>query len=271
LAVTRSRDNGDSDGYTLNVSTSLPGGVSIVEPRNHTPFVGEAASFSAGAYATYLAPYRDSKRLWLAHLSGVGNIQDFLNARGAPIAYRHVHGQWPLEIYQTTYASEPGSAEMPSAGRPFTRAILERLRLIGVKIARIVLHAGVSSLERDEAPYEEYFEVPAETAQLIAEARAAGTRVIAVGTTSVRALESATDRDGRIVAAQGWTDLIITPERGVRAIDGMLTGLHEPRSSHLSMLQALAGPEHVAHAYAEALAGKYLWHEFGDSHLLLRS
>ena len=262
-----------SDGtvYPLNISTKLPADIWIVEPRDHAPIARELAELPDAVSVTYLAPYRDSRRLWIARFDGVGDVNDLLNEHGAPIAYRHVHGQWPLEIYQTTYASVPGSAEMPSAGRPFTPEVLERLHVLGVRIASVVLHAGVSSLERDETPYEEYFEVPSETARLIAKARDAGTRVIAVGTTSVRALESATDRQGRVSAARGWTDLIITPERGVRVVDGMLTGFHELRSSHLAMLEALAGSDHVAHAYDEALAGKYLWHEFGDSHLLLRS
>lgn len=261
----------DNPGYALHVSTGLPGGIWIVEPRNHAPRVGEIARLPAGAAATYLTPYRGSQRLWLARLDGVGTLSRYLGEHGAPIAYRHVRGSWPLETFQTVYATEPGSAEMPSAGRPFSLEVLEWLRRLGVKIANITLHAGVSSLEQDEPPHEEYFDVPAETARLIAAARSAHKRIIAVGTTSVRALESATDQHGDVVAARGWTDLVISPARGATSVDGMLTGFHEPQSSHLAILQALVGPTHVERAYDRALAGRYLWHEFGDSHLLLRS
>jgi len=256
--------------YVLHISTGLPGGISIVEPRNYAPRAGETALLPANAVVTYLSPYRDSHRLWLARLDGVGSLSSYLSEHGAPITYRHLRGLWPLEMYQTTYATDPGSAEMPSAGRPFTTELLDRLRAFGVGLARVLLHAGVSSLERDEPPHEEYFEVPPETAALIAKARTQRTRVIAVGTTSVRALESATDEHGDVVAARGWTDLVIAPERSIASVDGMLTGFHEPQSSHLAMLEALVGPAHLARAYDQALAGRYLWHEFGDSHLLLR-
>jgi len=260
----------DDVAYPLHVSTGLPGGIWIVEPRDYAPRAGETAALPADATVTYLSPYRDSHRLWLARLDGVRTLSRYLGEHGAPITYRHVHGQWPLQMYQTAYATAPGSAEMPSAGRPFTAEVLDRLRAFGVDIARVVLHAGVSSLERDEPPHEEYFEVPPETAALIGKARAKGTRVIGVGTTSVRALESATDNHGDVVAARGWTDLVIAPERSIASVDGMLTGFHEPQSSHLAILQALVGPIHVASAYEQALAGRYLWHAFGDSHLLLR-
>jgi len=98
---------------------------------------------------------------------------------------------------------------------------------------------------------------------------ARGGRVIAVGTTVVRALESSVDASGKVVASRGWTDLVITPERGVRVVDGLLTGLHEPRATHLAMLEAIAGHDVIARAYTEALDRRYLWHEFGDVHLIL--
>jgi S-adenosylmethionine:tRNA ribosyltransferase-isomerase len=97
-----------------------------------------------------------------------------------------------------------------------------------------------------------------------------GQRVIAVGTTVVRALESAVDTGGRVVATSAWTDLVISPARGVRVVDGLVTGFHEPKASHLAMLEAIAGREHLERAYAAALGHGYLWHEFGDVHLLLR-
>ncbi|MGQ0816381.1 MAG: S-adenosylmethionine:tRNA ribosyltransferase-isomerase [Gemmatimonadota bacterium] len=177
--------------------------------------------------------------------------------------------RWPLAYYQTVFAREPGSVEMPSAGRPFTRALVRRLEQIGVKIAPVVLHTGVASLESDELPYPERYRVPSDTADAINHARATGGRIIAVGTTVVRALESVSSPDGRVHAGSGWTDLVITPERGVYAVDAILTGLHAPRASHLSLLEAIAGRGHIAQSYQAALDHGYLWHEFGDVHLIV--
>ena len=158
---------------------------------------------------------------------------------------------------------------MPSAGRPFSGRVLDALSARGVALEAITLHTGVASLEADEPPYEEWFEVPKRTARAIRTARTRGARVVAVGTTVVRALESALDSSGVVSAASGWTDLVITPERGVRSIDGLLTGFHEPRASHLQMLAAIADPEHLRAAYSHALDEGYRWHEFGDVHLIL--
>jgi S-adenosylmethionine:tRNA ribosyltransferase-isomerase len=256
--------------FALHVSTQLPDGRSIVEPRDHVPNAGESVQLAGGAALTFATRYRDSPRLWTGRFENTGDIVRYLHRWGKPIAYRHVLGNWPIETYQNVFAAVAGSAEMASAGRPFTRALLDRLAASGVTTAYVLLHTGVSSPERDEPPYEEFFRVSGETAALVARTRAAGKRVIAVGTTSVRALESAVDDRGRIIAGEGWTDLIITPERGMRFVDGMITGFHEPRSTHLSLLEALVGKEHVARAYSQALTERYLWHEFGDSHFLVR-
>ncbi|HEU4783145.1 MAG TPA: S-adenosylmethionine:tRNA ribosyltransferase-isomerase, partial [Ktedonobacterales bacterium] len=167
------------------------------------------------------------------------------------------------------YATEMGSAEMPSAGRAFTPELLTRLIARGVQIAPLLLHTGVSSLEDHEPPYEEYYRVPLATAHAVNAAHIAHRRIVAVGTTVVRALETVTDEEGTTHPGEGWTPLVITPTRGVRAVQGLLTGLHEPRASHLAMLEAIAGRAHVSEAYHEALHHKYLWHEFGDLHLLL--
>jgi S-adenosylmethionine:tRNA ribosyltransferase-isomerase len=112
--------------------------------------------------------------------------------------------------------------------------------------------------------------VPDFTAQRVNATHAMGRRVIAIGTTVVRALESAVDGDGVVHPFDGWTDLVVTPERGVRAIDGLLTGWHEPEASHLLMLEAVAGRELLERSYDASLAEGYLWHEFGDVHLVLR-
>nr|WP_232241242.1 S-adenosylmethionine:tRNA ribosyltransferase-isomerase [Kutzneria sp. 744] len=172
-----------------------------------------------------------------------------------------------MPFYQTVFAEHPGSAEMPSAARPFTDRIVTRLVSAGIQFAPILLHTGVASPEAHERPYPERFSVSATTARLVNQAREAGNRIIGIGTTAVRALESAVE-DGRVVPAQGWTDLVITPERGVRVVDGLLTGFHEPMASHLDMLAAIADERLLMACYAEAVQAGYLWHEFGDVNLL---
>jgi S-adenosylmethionine:tRNA ribosyltransferase-isomerase len=259
----------DGDAITLHVSTPLAGGLVVVEPRRTTVHEGERLTLPGEASVTLLTPYRDSQRLWLAVFDGVASLREYLLRFGRPIRYSYVDGDYPIDRYQTVYAREAGSAEMPSAGRPFTRRLLACLRRGGVRLAKLVLHAGVASLEQHERPYDEWYEVPARTAEEVRRAKARGNRVVAVGTTVVRALESSVDRNGELVASRGWTDLVITPERGVRVVDALLTGFHEPRATHLAMLEAIAGREHVQRAYGAALGGGYLWHEFGDLHLIL--
>ncbi len=260
----------DGTRIALHISTHLPADLTVVEPRSTVATAGERLLLADGAHAILLTPYRSSRRLWIATLDiGSRGLIAFLQRHGKPIAYPYVNGAWPIESYQNVYATEPGSAEMPSAGRPITRALLAQLSDCGVETATLLLHTGTASPERDEPPYEEYYDVPAGTVAAVRRARAAGRRVIAVGTTAVRALESAADADGEIAASHGWTDLVISADRPVRFVDGLLTGFHEPRSTHLAMLEAIAGRAHIAHAYAAALAGGYLWHEFGDSHLML--
>jgi S-adenosylmethionine:tRNA ribosyltransferase-isomerase len=230
---------------------------------------GERLTLRGGASLELVAPYASGQRLMLARFCCELLVDEYLERHGEPIRYGHVRGRWPLEAYQNVYAISPGSAEMPSAGRPFTRELLSRLVARDITIAPITLHAGVSSPESHEPPFPEWFEVPEHTAQTICDARNGGGRVIAVGTTVVRALESAAAADGCACARSGWTGLVITPECGVRSVDGMITGWHEPEASHLMMLEAVAGPELLEASYAAALDAGYLWHEFGDSHLIL--
>ena len=266
----------------LHLSTQITGGYWTVELRQiqpdgtyplHEDLTGEVCALPGGASATLHAPYPASagslSRLWLATLRTPVPLLEYLTQHGFPIRYRYVPEVWPNEYYQTVYANEPGSAEMPSAGRAFTHELMTRLLAQGVIFAPLVLHTGVASLESHEPPYAEYYHVSPETARLVGAAHEAGSRVIAIGTTAVRALESVTDARGSVHAGEGWTELVVTPERGLRMVYGLLTGLHEPRSSHLAMLEALAGRDHLRHTYAEALAHRYLWHEFGDLHLLL--
>ena len=217
-----------------------------------------------------VARYAASARLLLARFAGPGTVEDLLARHGAPIRYGYVTRAWPLAAYQTVYAAVPGSAEMPSAGRPFTPSLIVSLIARGIAVAPILLHCGVSSPERHEPPFPEQYEVPVATADLVNGARRRGGRVIAVGTTVVRALETAVRADGTVAPGAGWTSLVIDPGRRVRAVDGLITGWHEPEASHLQMLAAIAGETTLRRSYAAALRGGYLWHEFGDSHLILR-
>ncbi|MCF2124830.1 S-adenosylmethionine:tRNA ribosyltransferase-isomerase [Strepomyces sp. STD 3.1] len=211
-------------------------------------------------------------RLWWARASGA-EVTAVLREHGRPIRYSYTERDQPLSVYQTVFAlatpDGTGSAEMPSAARPFTARLVTELVSRGVQFAPVTLHTGVASAESHEPPYPERFSVPGESARLINAARAAGRRVVAVGTTAVRAVESAAGGDGVVRARAGWTDLVVTPERGVRVVDGLLTGLHEPEASHLLMLEAVAGRAAIDLGYDAAVQGRYLWHEFGDVHLLL--
>jgi S-adenosylmethionine:tRNA ribosyltransferase-isomerase len=227
---------------------------------------GLTLSMPAGARAALKAPYSIGQRLWTAELTLPEPLLAYLSRHGRPIRYGYVREDWPLADYQTVFAAHPGSAEMPSAGRPFSHRLLATLAAHGVEIAPLLLHTGVSSPEEHEPPYPEWFRVPPSTAAAVNAARG---RVIAVGTTVVRALESVASPDGTVEAGQGWTDLVITPARGVYAVDGIVTGWHEPAASHLQMLAGIAGEDLIERSYAAALEHGYLWHEFGDSHLIL--
>jgi len=232
---------------------------------NERGYPGQRLALPGGAVLTLEG--RATARLWQARLSVA--VVPYLLRYGKPIRYAYVPREWPLSYYQTVFAREPGSAEMPSASRPFSPSVVTRLVSAGVLIAPLTLHCGVSSLEGDEDPYPEPYDVPPATAHLVNHVRARGGRVIAGGTTVVRALETVAAADGRVAAGAGWASHVVTPETGVRAVDGLLTGLHEPRSSHLRMLAAFAGPGLLSRCYQAAIDAGYLWHEFGDVHLLL--
>jgi S-adenosylmethionine:tRNA ribosyltransferase-isomerase len=270
-----------ADGVTvpLHVSTTLDDGSWVVEvrrPGNDGPDLGvEPASVLAlpgGVRLTLVGGFpepRHASRLWRARTDPVVTTTTFLAAHGQPIRYGYLHGTFPLADYQNVYATEPGSAEMASAGRPFTAELLVRLMTRGIPVVPVTLHTGVSSPESHEPPYPERFAVPEVTARLVTSTRQAGRRVVAVGTTVTRALETATDDDGVTRAAGGWTDLVLGPDRPARAVTGLITGLHAPEASHLLLLEAVAGPELVDAAYRRAVDEHYLWHEFGDSMLFL--
>jgi S-adenosylmethionine:tRNA ribosyltransferase-isomerase len=241
------------------------------------PYLAAAAGSSraamvpaAGGSRAATAPGAPASRLWLAAIdTRPALVPDYLARHGAPIRYAHTTGEPPLAAYQTAFALHPGSAEMPSAGRPLTAELVTALVARGIAIAPIVLHTGVSSLEAGELPYPERFAVPKTTARLINAARAGGGRVIAVGTTVVRALESVALPFGHVEADAGWTRHVVTPDGGVRVVDGLLTGWHDPDASHLLMLEAIAGRALVEASYDAALRAGYRWHEFGDVHLIL--
>jgi S-adenosylmethionine:tRNA ribosyltransferase-isomerase len=270
----------DGDPVVVHFSGELPGNLLLVEvrqPRDGTtaPRVldrpTELDLLGLGDVQLH-APFADSRRLWFATASFAGGdpLLTFLERHGRPIRYRHVPRQWPITAYQTVFGREPGSVEMPSASRPFSTELVTDLVARGVGVTPLVLHTGVSSLEGEERPYPERYRVPSATATAIVNARQDGGRVIAVGTTVVRALATVTDGRGVVHPGQGWTDLMVTADTPVRSVDGLVTGWHEPESTHLMMLESFATRSQLEAAYAAALDAGYLWHEFGDSHLILR-
>jgi S-adenosylmethionine:tRNA ribosyltransferase-isomerase len=208
-------------------------------------------------------------RLWRASATPPLTTGAYLPRHGRPIGYRYLADRYPLSDHQTVFATHPGSAEMASAGRPFTDRLVVELVTRGIAVAPLVLHAGVSSPELHEPPSPERYVVPEATARLVNGTRGAGRRAVAVGTTVIRALETVARTDGCVRDGSGWTDLVLEPERPARAITGLVTGLHPSEASHLLLLEAVAGADLVGAAYASATARNYLWHEFGDSMLFL--
>jgi len=265
-------------GQTLHVSQQLDDGMWVVEVRR-TDNTGPTSDVRAGELLrlpghqllrVVEAHPGGQSRLWRATPVPWRDSAEYLGEHGHPIRYGYVRGHVGLEDLQTVYATHPGSAEMPSAGRPLSRSTLVRLIAKGVVVAPVVLHTGVSSAESHEPPQPERFTVPDVTARLVNETRRVGRRVVAVGTTSVRAIESAAVGD-RVHAATGWTGLVLGPDRAARVVDGILTGLHDPQASHLQLLEAVVGRPLVRRAYDEVTTGQhdYLWHELGDTMLLL--
>jgi S-adenosylmethionine:tRNA ribosyltransferase-isomerase len=268
----------DGTPLVVHLSQRLPAGAWLLELRHPAhgstqPWFeeppGSELRLVGGGAVRLASRLPGSTRLWLATIELPEPLLTYLARHGRPIRYGYVTQDWPLDAYQNVYSREPGSAEMPSAGRPFTPELVTRLIAKGVDIAPLVLHTGVSSLEADEQPYPEWYRVSPSTAARVNRTHADGGRVIAIGTTVVRALETVSDRRGVVAPGEGWTELVVTPERGVYTVDGMLTGWHEPEASHLLMLEAVAGRPVLEVSYAAAATEGYLWHEFGDVHLLL--
>jgi S-adenosylmethionine:tRNA ribosyltransferase-isomerase len=265
---------GDRD-VELRLSTPAGADTWIVELRTDAglplaaPAVGARIELPGDASAVVVAPYAGSNRLCVARLELNRPLDEYLRTYGRAIRYGYVPKRWPIEAYQTVFALEPGSVEMPSAGRPFTTELVTALVSRGVLVAPLTLHTGVSSPELGEPPYPERYRVPPTTARLVNAVRGWGGRVVAVGTTVVRALETVADADGTVAPGEGRTSLVVTAQRGLRAVDGLLTGWHEPEASHQLMLEAAAGTELLGRSYQAAAARGYLWHEFGDVHLIL--
>lgn len=268
----------------IHLSTPLESGHWIAEIREvyqgHSrrfiqDFSDRTLPIPNGAQLELLLPQNPDRtetgrlQLWEVRLVLGMAVSDYLARFGCPIKYKNLDQSYPQSWYQTVFATDWGSAEMPSAGRGFTPGVVHELGKKGVEIVPILLHTGVSSLEVDEQPYAERYHISANSANSLNRARSSGKRIIAVGTTAVRAVETLTTPDGITRGGSGKTSLYITPDRGLYGIDGLLTGFHEPRASHLWMLEALAGKPHLGITYSAALEAKYFWHEFGDVHLIL--
>jgi S-adenosylmethionine:tRNA ribosyltransferase-isomerase len=257
------------DSWLALVRKTLHANCAVLEKTN------SIISFGSGLSARLESRHRQIPGMWKVRFSvGGSRLVDLIYRFGEPVRYRYVSRPWELGYYQTVYARDPGSAEMPSAGRAFTWETLLQLRKMGVDTAYITLHAGLSSYLDDELDRrhlgiaEEYF-INQQTALKVGAACPADRRVIAVGTTVVRALESAALEDGIVRAGHGYTELLITPGFPLRVTDGILTGLHESVASHLKLLSAFVAPAFLDEAYRGAMRSGYLWHEFGDLNLIL--
>lgn len=244
------------------------------------PRPGERIELEGGAAAVMLEELADGM-VRLA-IEGVASVADWLERYGrTPLppyirrGDRGAEAPGDRERYQTIYATRPGSVAAPTAGLHFTAALLDKVRRAGVAIAEITLHVGpgtfrpvkVASLDAHRM-HAERFEIPPSAADAIAAARAAGGRVLAVGTTAARALETAADDRGRVTPGAGRTDLFIRPPWRFRGVDMLLTNFHLPRSTLLMLVCAFGGREAVLRAYREAIAAGYRFYSYGDCMLL---
>ena len=269
-APTSEGDRGDTPAdWVIEVRTAPHAARSVLDAEPGEEFIARGLTLTlVEPYpAAGSSPTGRGSRLWRVRVDG--DLPAYLRRHGRPIAYGYLDRRYPLSDYQTVFGTVPGSAEMPSAGRPFTHPMITALVARGIAVMPVTLHTGVSSQEAGEAPQPEWFEVPASTARLVEATRAGGGRVVAVGTTVTRALESAVADDGRLEGRTGWTERVVTPADPPRVVTGLITGWHDPQASHLLLVEAVAGTELTQRAYDEAVRHGYLWHEFGDSALLL--
>ncbi len=285
---------GEADGVSsrhgpvvVHVATPLPDGAWVIElrtsPAGSRPVLdahagdeivtaGITFTLDRGYPAEESSPSGVGNRLWRAYPGpsrARPDVRAALDRFGRAIGYGYLDRHYPLADYQTVFARHPGSAEMASAARPFTPHLVTELAVAGIGVAPVTLHTGLSSQEAGELPQPERFRVPATTADLVNHVRGRGGRVVAVGTTVTRALESAAGADGRARPAQGWTERVVSLDDPPRLVDGLITGWHNPDASHLLLVEAIAGADLTQRAHDAAVADGYLWHEFGDSALLL--
>lgn len=217
----------------------------------------------------------DGNRLIQFHYEGI--FEEILDALGQmPLPPYITHELKDKNRYQTVYAKHDGSAAAPTAGLHFTNELLEKIRAKGVEIANVTLHVGLGTFRPvkvdnvlEHHMHSEFYQIEQEDADKINRAKAEGHRVIAVGTTSCRALESAAGQDGHMEAVSGWTEIFIYPGYTFKVIDGLVTNFHLPESTLLMLVSAFAGREHILAAYEEAVREKYRFFSFGDAMLLL--
>lgn len=268
----------------LHISSAVPATsrrlveLRLVDGLGSVPYgsakAGDIVRLPGAARAVLVSPrLRVGKppRLWEADLMLPAGLHEYLASYGEPIRYGYVSRAWDLDAYQTIFARVAGSSEMTSAGRPFSARVVRKLQARGVSIVPVTLHTGVASLESDEQPYPEPFEISEATARAINEARSAGRRVIAVGTTVARALEGAIQKHGRLVPGSDETDIFISPGFAFGAVDAMITNFHLPQSTLLVLVSALAGRTRILAAYEEAIAASYRFFSFGDAMFVERA
>ena len=217
----------------------------------------------------------EGNRLIQFHYDGI--FEEILDQLGEmPLPPYITHKLQDKNRYQTVYAKHEGSAAAPTAGLHFTKELLQQVQDAGVKIAHVTLHVGLGTFRPVKVEdvtqhhmHSEFYVVEEDQAKLINDTKAAGGRVIAVGTTSCRTLESATGEDGILKAGSGWTEIFIYPGYRFKMIDGLITNFHLPESTLVMLVSALAGKEHIMAAYEEAVREKYRFFSFGDAMMIL--
>ena len=261
----------------IHVGTSIRNNQRLVEPRTGRASLGlEEGStielLGSGETMVLGERHKDFRRFFWAHSAGDSDPIKIAALHGRFIRYGHIPFDLPESYYETEFSRIPGSVEFPSAARPFTADLLKQISDKGVSIAQITLHCNLGSLEPHEFQnktrlLDEQFHIPPETVELISEVKANGNRVIAVGTSVVRALESSI-AGGKVKHGNFMTDLYIRPGFKFKVVDAMVTGMHEEEGSHIGMITAFAGKENLDNAYFEASRLGFHWHEFGDLALI---
>ena len=237
--------------------------------------VGTVISFGDGILTGEVVDIVDEgNRLIQFHYDGI--FEEILDQLGEmPLPPYITHKLQDKNRYQTVYAKHEGSAAAPTAGLHFTKELLQQVQDAGVKIAHVTLHVGLGTFRPGKVEdvtqhhmHSEFYVVEEDQAKLINDTKAAGGRVIAVGTTSCRTLESATGEDGILKAGSGWTEIFIYPGYRFKMIDGLITNFHLPESTLVMLVSALAGKEHIMAAYEEAVREKYRFFSFGDAMMI---